>query len=145
MHTFFIHLTIEDTKGVIRIRISKRTDNKMAKRKGTKGQTTISTILSISLYILSVARTSFTIPICPQYHNNLSFIIDIMSALNENRPNIVHPKLRSNIYTNRMSPLSYLSLHVLKLEKGYLRGWMDANYTPEQLQNIKYKCKIDTP
>jgi hypothetical protein len=41
MHTFFIHLTIEDTKGVIRIRISKRTDNKMAKRKGTKGQTTI--------------------------------------------------------------------------------------------------------
>jgi len=32
----------EDTKGVLRIRISKKnTDNTMAKRKSTKGQTTI--------------------------------------------------------------------------------------------------------
>ena len=34
---------LEDTKGVIRIRISKRTENTMAKRKSTKGQTTIYT------------------------------------------------------------------------------------------------------
>ena len=31
----------EDTKGVIRNRNRRRTDNTMAKRKGTKGQTTI--------------------------------------------------------------------------------------------------------
>jgi hypothetical protein len=31
----------EDTKGAIRIRISKGIDNTMAKRKRTKGQTTI--------------------------------------------------------------------------------------------------------
>jgi hypothetical protein len=32
---------LEDTKGVIKIHISRRTDNTMAKRKRTKGQTTI--------------------------------------------------------------------------------------------------------
>jgi hypothetical protein len=32
---------LEDTKGVIIIRIYRRTDNTMAKRKSTKGQTTI--------------------------------------------------------------------------------------------------------
>jgi hypothetical protein len=37
----FILEEFEDTKGVIKIRISRRTENTMAKSKGTKGQTTI--------------------------------------------------------------------------------------------------------
>jgi len=39
-----IHRKFKDSKGVIRAIIRRRTDNTMAKRKRTKGQTTISKI-----------------------------------------------------------------------------------------------------
>ena len=38
---FAMKKEFEDTEGVIRIRISKNTDSTMAKKKSTKGQTTI--------------------------------------------------------------------------------------------------------
>jgi hypothetical protein len=39
--SFRLKEEFEDTKGVIKIRISKKNRNTMAKRKSTKGQTTI--------------------------------------------------------------------------------------------------------